>query len=191
MLAKTTFILVTLVFAAVITPALGQQSTDNDEAISREYFTDTQLLTQDGEQVRFYSDVLKDQIVVINFIFTNCQAACPMMTQKLRLARERLGAEAASKLRFVSISIDPERDTPEAMREFAKQQHADGNWVFLTGTRENIDLVVKKLGQYYPDVDEHSTLIIAGNVKTRLWMKIPPQAQAAGVAEKLRQLIDG
>ena len=77
------------------------------------------------------------------------------------------------------------------MRKFAAEQHADGDWVFLTGSRENIDHVVKKLGQYFPDVDEHSTLMIGGNVKTRLWMKIPPQIPPVGVAEKLRLLIDG
>jgi len=169
----------------------AQQSVEEIEAASREYFSDTYLLNQDGEEVRFYTDVLKDQIVVINFIFTNCQGACPMMTQKLRMARDQLGEDAGKKVRFVSISIDPTRDTPAAMREFASKQHADGDWVFLTGVPDNVDYVVKKLGQYFPDVEEHSTLMIAGNVKTRLWMKIPPQVPPAGVAEKLRELIDG
>ena len=191
MFRKSVSSLAMIVLATVTTPAFGEQSAAEVEATSREYFTDTQLLTQDGEEVRFYSDVLKDQIVVINFIFTNCQGACPMMTQKLRMARDQLDSEVAEKLLFVSISIDPTRDTPEAMREFAKEQHADGNWVFLTGDKDKVDLVVKKLGQYYPDVDEHSTLMIAGNVKTRLWMKLPPQLQPAGVAEKLRQLVGG
>ena len=171
--------------------ANAQQSPEEIEAASRDYFTDTLLLNQDGEEVRFYSDVLQDQIVVINFIFTNCQGACPLMTQKLLMARKELGAEAAQMVRFVSISIDPTRDTPAALREFASKQHADGDWVFLTGIQDNVDHVVKKLGQYFPDVNEHSTLMIAGNVKTRLWMKFPPQVPPQGIAEKLRELIDG
>jgi len=191
MFRKYVLILAIIALVAVAMPAVGQQSAADVEAASRDYFTDTQLVTQDGEAVRFYSDVLKDQVVVINFIFTNCQGACPMMTQKLRMARDQLDSEVAEKILFVSISIDPTRDTPEALREFAKAQHADGNWVFLTGEQGDIDLVVKKLGQYFPDVDEHSTLMIAGNVGTRLWMKLPPQLPPAGVAEKLRQLVDG
>jgi len=171
--------------------ANAQQSSEEIEAASRDYFTDTFLVNQDGEEVRFYSDVLKDQIVVINFIFTHCQGACPLITQKLRMARDALGEEAGQMIRFVSISIDPTRDTPAALREFAKKQQADGDWVFLTGVPANVDNVVKKLGQYFPDVEEHSTLLIAGNVKTRLWVKIPPQVPPAGVAEKLRELIDG
>ena len=191
MFSKTLSVLTIIALVLLAPTAFSEQSAEDVETASKDYFTDTQLLTQDGEEVRFYSDVLKDQIVVINFMFTSCQGACPMMTQKLRVARDQLDSEVADKILFVSISIDPTRDTPEAMRNFAEKQHADGNWVFLTGAQENIDLVVKKLGQYYPDVDEHSTLMIAGNVKTRLWMKLPPQLPAAGVAEKLRELVDG
>ena len=107
------------------------------------------------------------------------------------MVREQLGEEAAQMIRFVSISIDPSRDTPAALREFARKQKADGDWVFLTGDQTHIDYVVKKLGQFFPDVEEHSTLLIAGNVKTRLWMKIPPQVPPTGIAEKLRELIYG
>ena len=176
---------------ALAITANAQQTAEEIDATSREYFSDTPLLNQDGDEVQFYSDVLKDQIVVINFIFTNCQGACPLITQKLRMARDELGEEVSQKIRFISISIDPTRDTPAALREFAEKQQADGDWVFLTGVPDNVDYVVKKLGQYFPDVEEHSTLLIAGNVKTRLWMKIPPQVPAQGVAEKLRELIEG
>jgi len=176
---------------ALAITANAQQSAEEIDAASRDYFSDTYLLNQDGEEVQFYSDVLKDQIVVINFIFTNCQGACPMMTQKLLMARKAMGEEASQLIRFVSISIDPARDTPAALREFASKQYADGNWVWLTGEQSNVDYVVKKLGQYFPDVEEHSTMMIAGNVGTRLWMKFPPNLPPAGIAEKLRELIDG
>ncbi len=191
MFQKAIFTFALIAFVAISSPAIGQQSVEEDETASRDYFTDTWLINQDGEDVRFFSDVLKDQIVVINFIFTNCLGACPLMTQKLLMARDKLGAEEAKKIRFISISIDPARDTPAAMREFAREHKADGNWVFLTGKQDNIDLVVKKLGQYYPDVEEHSTLVIAGNVRNRFWVKIAPQAEPSGVAEKLHQLLDG
>ena len=176
---------------ALFAPAQAQQTPEEIDAASRDYFSDTYLLNQDGEDVRFYSDVLKDQIVVINFIFTNCQGACPMMTQKLLMARKSMGEEASEMIRFVSISIDPARDTPAALREFASKQHADGNWVWLTGVQDNVDYVVRKLGQYFPDVEEHSTMMIAGNVKTRLWVKLPPAVPPAAMAQKLLELIDG
>ena len=171
-----------------LTGVSGQQPSTDDA--SREYFTDLELLTQYGEPVRFYSDVLKDQVVVISFIFTSCMDACPLITEKLRAARELLGEELGAKLRLVSVSIDPINDTPEAMKEFAEQHSADGNWLFLTGVPENVERIVKKLGQDSPDVSAHSTMLIAGNVKDRHWMKIPPMAGPEGVAASLRVLLE-
>lgn len=189
---SATFVVLTLLCGSAALPAApGEDTIATDEAASRDYFSDTLLINQDGEEVRFYSDVLKDQIVVINFIFTNCEGACPMVTHKLRMARAQLDDELAARIRFVSISIDPQRDTPDALKKFADEHKADGNWVLLTGPQENIDLVVRKLGQYYPDVEEHSTLVIAGNVKTRFWMKIPPNVPPAGIADKLQELPAG
>jgi protein SCO1/2 len=172
-------------------PAAEEQTPEQAEAAAREYFTDTVLVNQYGEEVRFFSDVLKDQVVAINFIFTNCQGACPIITEKLKAARSVLGDELGASIRFISISIDAARDTPAAMKKFQEQHRADGDWVFLTGEKENLDNVVKRLGQYFPDVEEHSTLVIAGNVAEQHWMKIMPSVPAGGIAEKLRLLISG
>jgi cytochrome oxidase Cu insertion factor (SCO1/SenC/PrrC family) len=172
-------------------PAADEQTPEQAEAAAREYFTDTVLINQYGEEVRFFSDVLKDQVVAINFIFTSCQGACPIITEKLKAARSALGDELGTSIRFISISIDPARDTPAAMKKFQEQHRADGDWVFLTGEKANLDNVVKRLGQYFPEVEEHSTLVIAGNVAEQHWMKIMPSVPAGAIAEKLRVLISG
>jgi len=174
--------------AVVPAPAANPART---EAASRQYFTDLELVTQNGEEVRFYSDVLKDRVVLINFVFTRCQDACPMLVQKLIKVKQLLGEELSQTVYFVSISIDPERDTPEDMKAFAEKLKAQmKSWIFLTGTPDNVNHIVKKLGQYSPDVEDHSTLLLAGNVKTRHWMKIPPNIPPGGIAEKLRLLAD-
>ena len=191
---RVTSLLMLALLMAPSTPALpaaDEQTPEQAEAAAREYFTDTVLINQYGEEVRFFSDVLKDQVVAINFIFTNCQGACPIITEKLKAARSAVGDELGTSIRFISISIDPARDTPAAMKKFQEQHRADGDWVFLTGEKENLDNVVKRLGQYFPDVEEHSTLVIAGNVAEQHWMKIMPSAPAGGIAEKLRLLISG
>ena len=169
--------------------ALAAEADVDHEAAAREYFTDTLLIDHNGEEVRFFSDVLKEEVVVINFIFTNCGGACPMMTEKLRMAREALGEEIGNSIKFISISIDPARDTPAAMRKFKETHRATGNWVFLTGTQENIDAVVKRLGQWSPEVEDHSTMMLAGNVSKRHWMKIMPGVPPPAIAEKLRMLL--
>lgn len=156
---------------------------------ARSYFTDTQLLTQEGRSVRFYSDVLADRVVLINVVFTQCDDACPLITRKLREVRGRLGARLAKQVHFISISIDPERDTPQALKQFAQAQDVDApGWTFLTGTKADISLVLARLGQLSPSVEEHSTLLIAGNVGAKRWSKIRPDAPVAAIAERLQLL---
>ncbi|MHC4088780.1 MAG: SCO family protein [Planctomycetota bacterium] len=160
-----------------------------DEQKTQQYFTDLPLLTQDGKSVRFYTDVLKDRVVLINFLYTNCKDACPLMTQMLIQVRDRLGEMFDNPVRFVSISTDPERDSPQALTKFAKQQKADDpGWVFLTGEKKNIDFILKRLGQYSPNVEGHSTMMLAGNVRTRHWIKIMPMTPVPAILAKLQTL---
>lgn len=156
---------------------------------AREYFTDTILRTQDGNEVRFFSDVLRDRVVVLNVIYTSCKDACPMITHKLGEVRNALG-ESARGVHFVSISSDPETDTPAALKKFARANGADDrNWIFLTGTRANVELVLARLGQLSSTPQDHSTLLIAGDVRNKRWSKIRPDAPAPAIAERLRVLV--
>lgn len=158
---------------------------------ARSYFTDSRLFTQDGRAVRFYSDVLADRVVLINVVFTHCEDACPLITQKLKEVRGRLGARFGKDVHFISLSIDPQRDTPQALKTFAKNQGADvPGWTFLTGAPPDIERVLARLGQLTPTVEAHSTLLIAGNVGAKRWSKIRPDAPVSAIAERLRQLAD-
>jgi len=184
--------------ALAAAPASLAQSADSataataeqEEERARNYFTNLELINQDGETVRFFDDVLKNKVVVINFIFTNCEGACPLITHKLTLVRDRMEGQIGNPLRFVSLSLDPARDTPAALKEFAKTHHADHDgWVFLTGKPENLDYIIKRLGQFTDDVEAHSTMMLAGNVSAAHWMKILPHEQPPAIAEKLQLLI--
>ena len=183
--------------AAVImlSPALHASNISNADAAAedkaRNYFTNLEVIDQDGQKLRFYDDVLKDKVVAINFIFTNCQGACPLMTRHLTLVRDMLGVEVGKDIHFVSISIDPLRDTPTAMKEFAKTHDADqAGWRFVTGNPENLEAIVKRLGQYTDELEAHSTLLLAANVRTAHWTKIPPNVPPDGVVQRLRMLIE-
>lgn len=168
-------------------PALAE--TEQERA--RAYFTNLELITQDGESVRFFDDILKDKVVVISFIFTNCEGACPLITHKLTLVRDRLEELIGDPIRFVSLSLDPERDTPAAMKAFAQTHHADHDgWVFLTGNADHLEFIIKRLGQYTDDIEAHSTMLLAGNVNAAHWMKILPHEMPPAIAEKLRILVE-
>jgi len=183
--------MLTTVMASVLLLGSPLAFAEDEEARAREYFTNLELINQDGETVRFFDDVLKDKVVVINFIFTNCKGACPLITHKLTLVRDGLEGKIGDPIQFVSLSLDPARDTPAAMKEFAQTHHADHEgWTFLTGKSENLDNIIKRLGQFTDDLEAHSTMMLVGNVKSAHWMKIQPQEMAPQIVEKLKLLME-
>ncbi len=160
-----------------------------DEETTRNYFTDLALLNQEGKRVRFYTDVLKDRVVMLSFIYTTCKDACPLLMHKLTQVKDGLGEIFGKQVFFVSMSVDPARDTPKALAKYAKQQKAEHpGWVFLTGDKQNIDTILRKLGQYSATPEAHSTLLLAGNVKTRHWAKISPVSPPEAIVLKLQDL---
>ena len=161
------------------------------EEKARAYFTDTVLYDQDGRAVRFYSDVLQGNVVVVNFIFTRCTEACPLLTRRMNGVRRDLGDRFGREVRFVSISVDPEFDTPQEMRRFAeKQEAAHTGWTWLTGKKEDVDRVLARLGEVVASPGDHSTGFLAANVRTGHWTRIRPDASPAVVAQRVRELAD-
>ena len=161
------------------------------EAKARDYFSNVELVDQNGRSLKFYDEVLKDNIVVISFIFTNCQSACPLMTRNLTMIRDMLREDERRAIQFVSISIDPLRDTPSAMKEFAQKHDADnGGWLWLTGQPDDVNYVTKRLGSYTDDPEAHTTTLLAANVPNAHWTKIPPNVPPNGVVARLRLLVE-
>ncbi|NWL77600.1 SCO family protein [Pseudomonas taiwanensis] len=151
------------------------------------YFTDTLLRDQNGQEVRFYSDVLKGRLVMLNVIFTHCNDACPLITRKLKEVRDAMGEDLAKQVYFISLSSDAENDTPEVLKAFAAKHGVDSpNWIFLTGDKANMDLVLARLGQLGESPEAHSTLLIAGDVPNKRWSKIRPDAPVPAIAQRLQ-----
>lgn len=169
----------------------GVTQADRDTQ-ARDFFTDSEVIDQHGNKLRFFSDVLKDKVVLINVIFTNCQDACPMMTHHLVRTRKVIADSVKDDVWFVSLSTDPERDTPEAMRSFAEKQGANvDRWLFLTGTPEIMTFLLKKIRQYNPDINSHSTQMLAGTTRERHeWVPLPPGMQPGQIAAVLRGLAE-
>lgn len=157
---------------------------------ARDYFTDTLLVNQDGKSVRFFSDALDGKVVLVSFIFTRCVEACPLICQKMNGVRRALG-DRFREVQFLSLSVDPDFDTPAELAYFAKKQEARyPNWTFLSGKRENVSLVGKRLGEWPDEPGNHTTAFLAGNVRTGHWTKIRPDMPAAAIADTLRRLAD-
>ena len=149
------------------------------------------LYDQDGRAVRFYSDVLEGNVVVVNFIFTRCTEACPLLTRRMNAVRRELGDRFGRDVRFVSISVDPEFDTPQELRRFAGVQEASYlGWTWLTGKKSDVDLVLARLGEVVANPGDHSTGFLAANVRTGHWTRIRPDASPTVVAQRVRELAD-
>ena len=92
---------------------------------------------------------LRGKVLALTFIFTTCTDSCPLLTAKMAEIQRRLGPDFGRRIHFVSITVDPQTDTPERLRRYAGQFDANvAGWSFLTGTQAQIDEVVRRYGAY-------------------------------------------
>jgi protein SCO1 len=149
----------------------GPATSTSEKSGAEKYFSDVELLNQDGKKMRFYSDVLKNKVVIINTFFTTCTSVCPPLNRNFERLQEALGDRLGKDAFLVSISVDPETDTPPRLKEYGRRFHARDGWIFLTGKKENVDWALYKLGQYVETKDDHTTIVIIGNEPKGLWKK--------------------
>jgi protein SCO1/2 len=167
-------------------PAPAAYAGQGEDSAAQRYFTDTVLMNQNGESVRFYSDLLKNRIVVINTFFTECVSVCPLLNRNMQAIQDWLGDRLNRDVLLLSISVDPATDTPPRVKEYAQRFHAKPGWVFLTGKKENVELVLQKLGLRVEARDDHSTIFIIGNDRTHLWKK----AMGAAKSDQLIPIVE-
>ncbi|MBC7513855.1 MAG: SCO family protein [Herminiimonas sp.] len=154
---------------ATLPPAMAASSMGAD------YFSNIVLTTQDGKQVRFYDDLLKGKSVAINVIYTSCTDECPLETARMSEVQRLLGARMGRDILFYSISIDPEHDTPAVLKAYAQKFGVGPGWLFLTGKKEDITALTKKLGlsrtSDLANRDGHASSLMLGNEPTGQWMR--------------------
>jgi protein SCO1 len=170
--------------------AARKQQPETKPSVTEKYFSDVELLDQDGRKVRFYTDLLKGKTVVINAFFTTCNSVCPVMTANLKKVQDALGERVGKDVFFISISVDPATDTPERLKEYAQKFRAKPGWTFITGDKKNVDWTLYKLGQYVEDKNEHKTVLIIGNEATGLWMKGLALANASELVKLVEKALN-
>ena len=102
------------------------------EKKARRYFTDLPVVSQDGKELRFFSDVLKDRVVLVSLFYTNCTGMCPINNAKLAEVQDLLGDSLGRSIFLVSVTLDPETDTPDVLKDYASKFEADDCWLFRT-----------------------------------------------------------
>ncbi len=160
---------------SVSTPS-GWLNVSPRELIRKQYFPDVTLKTHLGKSVRLYEDLIKDKFVVINFMLVNCvDGTCPITTYNLKMVRDLLKDRVGKDIFMYSITLDPERDSPEALKVYAEVHGAGPGWTYLrAGVRETA-LLRRSLGfsDRDPKADantsNHLTMVRFGNEPRQVW----------------------
>lgn len=176
-----------------IAPSSGpDEAGRNGRAKLSSRLPNTALRTQCGTPVRFYDDLVKDRAVVINFMFTTCDDICPGATQNLTYVYDALGERIGEDLLMISISLDPEVDTPHALQQYdAIFGGPRAGWVYLTGHYEEIEGLRRALGVYDLDplIDadrtQHGGVLTLGNDRTNSWAALPTMASSSELAKSI------
>jgi protein SCO1/2 len=146
---------------------------------------DVRLTDQSGRQVRFSSDVLRQRPALISFIYTRCTTTCPLVGATVATVIENLQADA-EKLAIVSITVDPDYDTPDRLLDWRKLHGNIPQWTLLTGSKREINQLLRALGAYSPNLEDHSEILLVGPNASGQWVRMSSLAAWDKVAAEVR-----
>ena len=161
------------------------------QKLQARYFPNFELTTHESKKVHFYDDLIKDKIVVINFMYARCEGICVPITQNLKRVQNLLGKRVGRDIFMYSITLKPEEDSPEKLKHYVQMHKLKPGWTFLTGNPEQIQTLRRKLGFYDgkakldKDVTNHIGMIRYGNEPKQWWAMCPGQANAPWIVEAI------
>ena len=161
------------------------------ERIRQRFFPNLLLTTHTGKKVRFYDDLVKDKIVIFNFMYAKCEGICMPVTMNLRRVQDLLGDRVGRDIFMYSFTLKPAEDTPEKLAHYAHMHKVKPGWTFLTGSAADMELLRRKLGYVDPDpeVDKdtsnHIGVIKYGNEPLERWGGCPGMSKAPWIVKTL------
>ena len=132
---------------------------------------DVELLDQEGRTVHFYSDLVKGKVVAVNFIFTTCTTICPPLGATFARVQMELGARAGRDVHLISVSVDPETDTPERLKAWGDKFRAGAGWTFVTGAKPQVDELLRALAASTARREDHTPTVLIGNDALGQWTR--------------------
>lgn len=183
----------TLPFAGAVLAQTGTQTGNSSarERIRKRHFPNVLLTAHTGKQVRFYDDLVKDKIVVINFMYVKCDGVCPGITANLVKLQKLLGPRLGRDIFMYSFTLKPEEDSVRDLRGYASAYRVKKGWTFFTGTPDDMELLRRSLGFTDPDPkldadkSNHIGNIRYGNEPLQLWGSCPGLSRASWMAESI------
>jgi protein SCO1/2 len=133
------------------------------------FIPDVKLVDQNGNDVRFYTDLVKDKVVLISLFYTSCSSICPLQGEILSKLQTMLGERLGREVFLISISFDPATDTPTQIKAYASKLGAKRGWTFVTGEKEVMIKFLKDFVGEVPSIGLHSPTILVGNDRSGEW----------------------
>jgi protein SCO1/2 len=162
------------------TPAA--EAASEGSAAARPSIPDVEVTDQNGRKSRFYTDLVKGKMVIINFVFTSCTYVCPMQGANFAKLQAALGDRLGRDIHLISISTDPLVDTPERLKAWGGRFGAKPGWTLVTGAKDEMDKLLQSLTGDAARRGEHSPVALLGDFEKGAWVR------AYGLAEPERYL---
>jgi protein SCO1 len=170
---------------------------DKSREVTRmRYFPNVELITHLGKKVRFYDDLIKNKIVVINFMYADCEGICPAITANLLRAQKLLGDRVGRDIFMYSLTLSAEKDTPEVLNHYAAMHGVKPGWLFLTGKPDEIDGLRRSLGfstgnlKLDKEKTNHIGMVKYGNERREWWGMVPGKAKPTWIVESILWMDD-
>ena len=170
-------------------------TTSSREAIRKRYLPDVVVQTHEGKAALFYEDLVKDRIVVLNFMYLSCEDTCPTTLHTLMDVHTLLRPRVGRDLFIYSITLDPERDSVAALRKEARSHAVRPGWLFLRAAPQGTELLRRKLGFVSSDpvVDAnksaHAAMLRFGNEPRQLWSTVSASASPEAISRAIRWVV--
>lgn len=166
-------------------------ATTTPASSSKMVIPDVEVLDQDGNVLHFYSDLIRNKTVAINFIFTNCTTICPPLAATFARVQKEMGDKVGRDVHFISISVDPVTDTPERLKVWGAKFKAGAGWTFVTGEKQEMDKLLNALGAAVAKREDHTPAVIIGNDAKGVWTRAYGLAKPGQLVALITQALAG
>ena len=156
-------------------------------AVARYAVPAVQMVRDDGKVVSLPEEMNDGRPVVLNFIFTSCSSICPLMSQVFAQFQKRLAADSAA-VHLMSISVDPEEDTPTRLRQYARKFHAGASWQHYTGTVEASLAAQRAFNVWRGDKMSHTSVTFLRVAPEAPWLRIDGFVTSDELLQRYHQL---
>lgn len=150
---------------------------------------DAQLLDGAGRERRLVSEVMRDRVVVVDFVYTSCSSVCPALSAIMASVQNDLTERLGSEVLLLSVAIDPANDTPRAIAAKAKELKASDDWIWLTGSHAEIATTLRAFGLQAGGMESHAPVIMVGRASSTAWRRFVGFPRPADVTAAVQEML--